>query len=85
MGEKTTMDLTLHGRIANLPAQEVWLIAEHDPPYRLTLQGIVHERMFNGPRLELTTELSIEPGTRTFRLSSSFAHFSGLARVYVDS
>ena len=58
MGEETTMELTLHGRIANLPAQEVLLIAERDPPYRLTLRGIVHERMFNGPKLELTTELS---------------------------
>lgn len=71
MGEETTMELTLHGRIANLPAQEVFLIAERDPPYRLTLRGIVHERMFNGPKLELTTELSIEPGARTFRLSDA--------------
>src|SRR5271165_3562345 len=69
MGEESTMELTLHGRIGNLPAQEVLLIAERDPPYRLTLRGIVHERMFNGPKLELTTELSIEPGIRAFRLS----------------
>ena len=44
MGEESTMELTLHGRIANLPAQEVVLIAQRDPPYRLTLRGIVHER-----------------------------------------
>jgi galactose mutarotase-like enzyme len=77
MGEETTMELTLHGRIANLPAQEVLLIAERDPPYRLTLRGIVHERMFNGPKLELTTELSIEPGARAFRLSDAVTNRGG--------
>jgi len=77
MGEETTVELTLHGRIANLPAQEVLLIAERDPPYRLTLRGIVHERMFNGPKLELTTELSIEPGARAFRLSDVVTNRGG--------
>ena len=37
-GEETTMELTLNGRIANLPAQEVFLIAEREPPYRLILR-----------------------------------------------
>jgi galactose mutarotase-like enzyme len=77
MGEETTMELTLHGRIANLPAQEVLLIAERDPPYRLTLRGIVHERMFNGPKLELTSELSVEPGARAFRLSDAVTNRGG--------
>jgi hypothetical protein len=77
MGEETTIELTLHGRIANLPAQEVWLIAERDPPYRLILRGVVHERMFNGPKLELTTELSTEPGTRAFRLSDVVTNRGG--------
>lgn len=71
------MELTLHGRIANLPAQEVLLIAERDPPYRLTLKGIVHERMVHGPKLELTTELSIKPGARAFRLSDAVTNRGG--------
>ena len=57
-GEETTMDLTLHGRIANLPAQEVELIAEREPPYRITLRGSVARADVHGPKLELTTELS---------------------------
>jgi len=77
MGEETSMELTLNGRIANLPAQEVVLIAQRDPPYRLTLRGIVHERMFNGPKLELTTELSVEPGARVFQLSDVVTNRGG--------
>jgi hypothetical protein len=76
-GEEATMELTLHGRIANLPAQEVMVIAERDPPYRVTLRGIVHERMFHGPKLELTTELSLEPGARAFRLSDAVTNRGG--------
>lgn len=49
MGEESTMQLTLHGRVANLPAQEVWLIAQHEPPYRLTLRGIVHDARSTDP------------------------------------
>jgi Domain of unknown function (DUF4432) len=82
MGEESTMELTLHGRIANLPAQEVVLIAQRDPPYRLTLRGIVHERMFNGPKLELTTELSIEPGSRAFRLSDAITNRGGIRQEF---
>jgi hypothetical protein len=67
-GEETTMELTLHGRVANLPAQEVDLIAEREPPYRLTLRGRVDERMFLGPKLELYTEMSTVPGSREFRI-----------------
>jgi len=70
-GKETTMDLTLHGRIANLPAQEVLLIAEREPPYLLTLRGVVHERSFDGPNLELASEVSIIPGERSFRISDT--------------
>ena len=77
LGEEMTMQLTLHGRVANLPAQEVLLIAERDPPYRLTLRGIVHERMMMGPKLELTTELTTEPGSRSFRISDAVTNRGG--------
>jgi hypothetical protein len=42
-GVETTMELTLQGRIANLPAQEVELGVEQEPPYRITLRGRVDE------------------------------------------
>jgi hypothetical protein len=68
MGDKATMDLTLHGKIANLPAQEVEVAVERESPFRITIRGIVHERMVFGPKLELDTILSTVPGTNTFRI-----------------
>lgn len=68
VGDKATMDLTLHGKIANLPAQEVEAIVETEAPFRLTIRGVVHERMLFGPKLELAAEWSTEPGSNGFRL-----------------
>lgn len=67
-GAEATLDLTLHGKIANLPAQEVEFIALREPPYTLTIRSRVDETMFHGPKLELHTELSTEPGSNTFRI-----------------
>jgi hypothetical protein len=77
IGEEGTMDLTLHGRVANLPAQEVELIAERKPPYLITLRGHVHERMVHGPKLELTTEISTQPGSRSFRVQDAITNRGG--------
>ncbi len=69
VGEEATMQLTLHGKIANLPAQEVEVIVDRKPPYRIRIRGRVDERMFYGPKLELQTEISTEPGASTLRIS----------------
>src|SRR2546425_6787171 len=52
VGDEATMELTLHGKIANLPAQEVEVLVDREAPYRIRLRGRVDERMFYGPKLE---------------------------------
>ena len=76
-GEETTMELTLHGRVANLPAQEIDLLAEREPPFRVTVRGRVDEQMFHGPKLELYSEISTVPGSREFRLSDVVTNRGG--------
>jgi hypothetical protein len=65
------MDLTLHGRIANIPASEVELLIDRVPPYRVRLRGRVGETMLFGPKLELWSELSLEPGSASFRVEDT--------------
>ena len=67
-GDRGKMELTLHGRIANLPASEVEVVVDTEPPYRLRVRGRVEERCVFGPKLELETELSTEPGSQAIRL-----------------
>jgi hypothetical protein len=74
VGDKATMELTLHGRIGNTPASGLELAVEKKPPYRIHLRGRVDERMFYGPKLELWTDLSTEPGTDSFRIEDAITN-----------
>ena len=60
-GATAEMDLTLHGKIGNTPASLVEVLIEKAEPHRITLRGIVHERMFFGPKFQLVTEISTLP------------------------
>ncbi len=71
VGEEATMELTLHGKIGNIPASEVEVVVDEAPPHRIRVRGRVDERMFYGPKLELHTEISTVPGESTFRVTDS--------------
>ncbi len=71
VGDEATMDLTLHGKIGNIPASEVEVVVDREPPYRIRIRGRVDERMFYGPKLELWTEISTEPGSNELRISDT--------------
>lgn len=70
-GDKATMDLTLHGKISNIPAAELQVIIDPQPPHRIRVRGVVDEQSFYGPKLQLTAEISTEPGSDTFRIEDS--------------
>ncbi len=66
MGDQAEMNLTLHGKIANIPASDVWFEADREAPHRLRLCGIVEETMLFGPNFELTSEIGTEVGSSRF-------------------
>src|SRR5207237_8301680 len=70
-GAKAEMDLTLHGKVGNIPASELEVVVDHAPPHRIRVRGVVHERSFYGPKLELATEVSTVPGSDTFRVDDA--------------
>ena len=76
VGEQAEMNLTLHGKVENIPASEVEVIVEREPRPRIRVRGRVDERAFYGPKLELWTELSIEPGSSTFRIADTLTNRS---------
>src|SRR5271166_3903691 len=55
--------LTLHGRIANLPAQVVEVSVGLDPPYELSVRGEVEEAALFFPQLRLTASYITIPGS----------------------
>jgi hypothetical protein len=70
-GAKAEMNLTLHGKVGNIPASEVEVLVDREPPHRIRVRGVVHERLFFGPKLELTAELSTVPGSNEFQVDDA--------------
>src|SRR5207237_3508608 len=55
--------LTLHGRVANLPAHYDEARVHLDPPFELTVTGVVEEASPFGPHLRLSTTSPLVPGS----------------------
>ena len=68
VGEEAEMELTLHGRISNLPAQELQIEVQQESPWAITIRGEVDEKFLFGPKLELHSELVVIPGESTFTI-----------------
>ena len=74
--------LTLHGKIGNIPASEVKVWIDKEPPYEIHLQGRVNERSFNGAALELDTEIATQPGSNRFRLNDGITNRGAQSQEY---
>jgi hypothetical protein len=81
-GAQAEMDLSLHGKIGNLPASTVEVLVDRRPPHRLRVRGVVHERQFFGPKLELATELSTSPGSDSFRIEDAVTNRGGTPQEF---
>lgn len=79
VGEPPASDTTLHGKIANTPASRVEVEVQTAAPFAITLRGVVHERQMYGPKLALTTELTIVPGQPTFTVADTITNLGGQA------
>jgi hypothetical protein len=62
-GDDNGTPLTLHGRIANLPAHHVEVRVSLDPPYELSVVGQVDEAALFFGHLRLTTTYTTVPGS----------------------
>ena len=70
-GAEAEQTLTLHGKIGNIPASEVQVSIDPNPPHRIRLSGRVDERGFYGAALELATEVSTLPGSNALEISDA--------------
>jgi hypothetical protein len=67
-GDKASMDLTLHGKIGNIPASEVEVRIDLTAPHRIRVRGVVYEKFLYGPKLKMVAEISTTPGSDSFRI-----------------
>ncbi|MBO3802586.1 MAG: aldose 1-epimerase family protein [Candidatus Brockarchaeota archaeon] len=62
MGNEKKVDLNLHGKIANIPADYVAVKIGLDPPYELSVVGTVCERSMFGANLCMASKISTNTG-----------------------
>ena len=81
-GNPSTLNLTLHGKIQNIPASEYEIIIDPEPPHRIRIRGSVYEKFFYGPKLKLITEISTEAGSDTFQISDQLINEGAFAQEF---
>ncbi len=67
-GQAVETELTLHGKIANLPAHYVEVSVSDTDQGTLEVKGIVDESMLFGPNLRLTSTFKTVAGSRSFSI-----------------
>ena len=81
-GNPSTLNLTLHGKIQNIPASEYEIIIDPEPPHRIRIRGTVYEKFFYGPKLKLITEISTLAGSDTFQISDQLINEGAFAQEF---
>ena len=81
-GSPATLNLTLHGKIQNIPASSYEVLIDPEPPHRIRVRGIIYEKFFYGPKLKLVTEISTIPGSETFQISDLLTNEGAFAQEF---
>ena len=80
--EPPVAQMTLHGKVANIPASELELTVETSAPYRIHIRGEVNEVMHYGPKLRLTSEIIAEPGAASFVVDDTITNLGGQTQEF---
>ncbi len=70
-GREKEVLLTLHGRIANVPASTVRAKIGLKAPFELGVEGVVYERSMFGSNLKLTTSITTTPESNSLKISDT--------------
>jgi hypothetical protein len=69
--------LTLHGRVANLPASTVRVKIGSKSPFEISVEGTIHESSMFGPSLKLTSTTTTVPGANFLKISDTIQNMRG--------
>jgi len=78
-GNAIETQLTLHGKVANIPAHYVDVEISEDGPGTLSVTGVVDETMMFAPALQLTSTVSTEAGSNGITVTDVVTNRGGQA------
>jgi hypothetical protein len=76
-GEKSTAELTLHGKIANIPAHQVDVFADDTGEGTLGATAVVDETMLFGPCWRMTSSVTTQAGSNSVLFTDEFTNMKG--------
>ncbi|MGY8824462.1 MAG: aldose 1-epimerase family protein [Candidatus Latescibacterota bacterium] len=79
MGVPMQVDLTLHGKIANIPAWRVEVQVVPGDPAELVIIGEVHEAGLFCPQYRLVAKVSTKVGSNEVRIEDEITNMKGIA------
>lgn len=68
MGRKKEVLLTLHGKVANIPASALKARIGLEPPFEIGVTGTVYERSMFGSNLKMTSSMITFPGSNYLKI-----------------
>lgn len=74
-GAPMETELTLHGKIANLPAHHVEVVVDDQQKGTLSVTGSVDEAMMFGPAMRLTSTVATTVGSNSLAVSDTVTNF----------
>ena len=70
--------LTLHGRIANIPASLVRVKVGLEPPFEIGVEGVVYESSMFGPSFKLRSSITTTPRSNSLKISDTIENLRGV-------
>ena len=67
-----TRPISLHGKIANIPAHYVAVHLQDEPPHAITVEGHVDESKLFGPQIRMVTRVTTVPGSNKATVRDEF-------------
>lgn len=77
-GQPSKSELTLHGKIANIPAHKVTVSVNTDDRGTISVTGVVDEAMLFGPALRLTSTVQTVAGSNRLTIIDEVTNLRGV-------
>ncbi|MEM2130340.1 MAG: aldose 1-epimerase family protein [Candidatus Bathyarchaeia archaeon] len=78
-GNQKEITLSLHGKIANIPASQVEAKVRLEEPYELTINGVTYERSMFGSNLKLETSTSTTLGSNSIKIMDEITNLRAVS------
>jgi len=79
MGREKSVMLTLHGKVANIPASKVKVKVGLESPFEIGVEGVTYEQSMFGSNLKMTSSITTTPMSNSIKISDVLENIRGVS------